>query len=167
MNEKVTRAVFYAQTKGQGFIKPASTIRKTYKLDNRTGRLLETGEEDIDQLVQSGYTSCLDYVVDRFLESGMTHDDIAGSAGMSDNQDFLLDALDLSSEYVDMMEEARDLYGLSPDLTYSEVRLKLKELLDAEQNKLDLPIKEVIEDGKNETQTPEDDESPQESQTVS
>lgn len=157
----------YPKTKGQGFIEPVSTIRKTYKLDNRTGRLLETGEEDIYQLVQSGYTSCLDYVVDRFLESGMTYDDIAGSAGMSDNQDFLLEALDLSSEYVDMMEEARDLYGLSPDLTYSEVRVKLKELLDAEQNKLDLPIKEVTEDGKNETQTPEDDEPPQESQTVS
>lgn len=158
---------FYAQTKGQGFIKPASTIRKTYKLDDRTGRLLETGEEDIEQLVQSGYTSCLDYVVDRFLESGMTHDDIAGSAGMSDNQDFLLDALDLSADYVDMMEEARELYGLSPDLTYSEVREKLKELLDVEQKKFDMPIEEVKDNGKNETQTPENVESPQESQTVS
>lgn len=161
------RNKFYAQTKGQGFIKPASTIRKTYKLDDRTGRLLETGEEDIEQLVQSGYTSCLDYVVDRFLESGMTHDDIAGSAGMSDNQDFLLDALDLSADYVDMMEEARELYGLSPDLTYSEVREKLKELLDVEQKKFDTPIEEVKDNGKNETQTPEDDGSPQESQTVS
>lgn len=120
------------------FSSVSSSVVPVYRLSKPDSQgirnLVQTGKKDIQQLIQSGYTSSFDYILDRFLEGNDIYGlSDQGCSEMIDNQDFLLDALDVSSEYVEMMEEAREIYGLSPDLTYSEIRDKLHIMLNEQQ----------------------------------
>ncbi|UPW41828.1 hypothetical protein [Peromfec virus RodF5_17] len=142
MSEKETNPMSLGIKHGRPFRSSpvSSSVVPVYKLSNpdREGirRLVQTGERDIQELIQSGYESSFDYILDRFLDGN----DIYGlgqvdSSEMIDNQDFLLDALDVSAEYVEMMEQVREEYDLSPDLSYSQIREQLQILLEFERKK--------------------------------
>lgn len=83
------------------------------------------------ELVQSNYQNSFDAILDRFLETG----ELPEARSSVENQDFLLDALDVMTEYSDFMEEARDRFGLSPDLSYSDIRKELEVQLQVENAK--------------------------------
>lgn len=90
-------------------------------------KLVEVGKVDIREVVQSSYQNSFDAILDRFLESG----DLPSSVGRSpENQDFLLDALDVASDYADFMESARELYDLPPEMSFTEIRNALQSKLD-------------------------------------
>ena len=90
-------------------------------------KLVEVGKLDIREVVQSNFQNSFDAILDRFLESG----DLPSSVGrFPENQDFLLDALDVASDYADFMESARELYELPPELSFTEIRNALQSKLD-------------------------------------
>ena len=93
--------------------------------------LVKVGEVDLVELVQSNYQNSFDAILDRFLETG----EIPEARASAENQDFLLDALDVMSEYSDFMEEARERFNLSPDLSYPEIRKQLEVQLQVENIK--------------------------------
>lgn len=117
------------------FCKVGSSLRDEYRLSrpNVDGvrELVKVGEVDLQELVQSNYQNSFDAILDRFLDTG----DIPSIGASVENQDFLLDALDVMSEYSDFMEEARDRFGLSPDLSYSDIRKELEVKLQVENAK--------------------------------
>lgn len=115
-----------------GSIVPQDFLRKKFKLlrsdldGNR--ELVQTGVEDVDQLIQSAYSTSLDYILDRFLDGDFFLDNRL-PADMTD--DFLLDALDISSSFVENMEEARDVYGFPADWSYEQIRVALNDKLNS------------------------------------
>ena len=141
-----------------------SHMQPTYKLSrpdaNRNRILVQTGENDLQEMIESNYVNSFDYILDRFLDAGMTPEEIAEQHGVVDeNQDFLIDTLMLNAEYVEAMEEARETFDLSPDMTYQEIRAELQKRLDTMQ-------KGGIQDGTEETQTaPDSAQEPVESET--
>uniref|UniRef100_A0AAU8AW43 Uncharacterized protein n=1 Tax=Dulem virus 80 TaxID=3145791 RepID=A0AAU8AW43_9VIRU len=131
MNEKA-KIPFAAEYKAT---EPVSTVRKDYRLSRKdfdgTAELVEVGETDFREMVQSNYESSFDFILNRFLNDG----ELPGTdAACHEDQNFLLDALDVSMEYVEMMEEAREMYGLSSELTYSEIRDQLQAKLEEIKN---------------------------------
>lgn len=110
-------------------------VRPEYRLSrpdvNGVRELVQVGEVDLVELVQSNYQNSFDAILDRFLETG----ELPEARSSVENQDFLLDALDVMSEYSDFMEEARDRFGLSPDLSYSDIRKELEVKLQVENAK--------------------------------
>lgn len=136
-----------------------SHIQPVYKLSrpdaNRNRQLVQTGERDLQELVQSNYVNSFDYILDRFLDAGMTPEQIAEQAGSAEfDQDFLIDTLMLNTEYVEAMEEAREVFGLSPDLTYSQIRDELQSKLD-EMKKGGVNLGQTQETPQTPDQTPE------------
>lgn len=133
-----------------------SRMQPTYRLSrpdaNRNRSLVQTGERDLQEMVQSNYVNSFDYILDRFLDAGMTPEEIAAQSGFSEEtQDFLIDTLMLNTEYVEAMEEAREMFGLSPELSYQDIREELQKQLDS--------MKGGIQNGAQETQTPPDSAS--------
>ncbi len=112
------------------FCKVGSSLRDEYRLSrpNVEGfrELVKVGEVDLQELVQSNYQSSFDAILDRFLESG----DLPSAGASVENQDFLLDALDVMSDYSDFMEEARERYSLPSEMSFAEIREQLKNKLD-------------------------------------
>lgn len=110
-------------------------VRPEFRLSrpdvNGVRELVKVGEVDLVELVQSNYQNSFDAILDRFLESG----ELPEVRSTVENQDFLLDALDVMTEYSDFMEEARDRFGLSPDLSYSDIRKALEVKLHVENVK--------------------------------
>jgi hypothetical protein len=136
------------------FCKVGSTLRDEYRLSrpdvDGIRSLVKVGEVDLQELVQSNYQNSFDAILDRFLESG----DLPSVGASVENQDFLLDALDVMSEYSDFMEEARERFNLSPDLSYPEIRKQLEFQLQVENAKNSNNGGKVNE---KENQTPADD----------
>lgn len=133
------------------FCKVGSSLRDEYRLSrpdvDGLRELVKVGEVDLQELVQSNYQNSFDAILDRFLESG----DLPSIGVSVENQDFLLDALDVMSDYSDFMEEARERYNLPPEMSFAEIREQLK-------NKLDEVNKSIKNGGKvneKENQTPE------------
>ena len=112
------------------FCKVGSSVRPEYRLSrpdvDGVRELVEVGSVDLREVVQSNYVNSFDAILDRFLDTG----EIPDSRGFKEDQDFLLDALDVMSDYSDFMETARENYGLSPDLSYSEIRKLLQDKLE-------------------------------------
>lgn len=137
------------------FCAVGSTLRDEYRLSrpNVDGvrELVKVGEVDLQELVQSNYQNSFDAILDRFLESG----DLPSVGASVENQDFLLDALDVMSDYSDFMEEARERYQLPPEMSFSEIREQLKNKLD-EVNKT---IKNGGIQNEKENQTPQNAQS--------
>ena len=121
------------------FCKVGPTLRDEYRLSrpdvDGLRELVKVGEVDLQELVQSNYQNSFDAILDRFLESG----DLPSVGASVENQDFLLDALDVMSEYSDFMEEARERYELPPEMSFAEIREQLK-------NKL-VEVNKTIENG--------------------
>lgn len=124
-------------------------VRPEYRLSrpdvNGVRELVKVGEVDLVELVQSNYQNSFDAILDRFLETG----ELPEARSSVENQDFLLDALDVMSEYSDFMEEARERFNLSPDLSYSEIRKQLEVQLQVEN------IKNGGKENEKENQTPQ------------
>lgn len=112
------------------FCKVGSSLRDEYRLSrpdvDGVRELVKVGEVDLQELVQSNYQNSFDAILDRFLESG----DLPSVGASVENQDFLLDALDVMSDYSDFMEEARERYQFPPEMSFSEIREQLKNKLD-------------------------------------
>lgn len=146
-------------------IVPVSTVRETYRLgredDFGNRYLVQTGVEDLHEIIQSGYSSCLDYILDRFLDGDL----VSRDDDFSDmDQSFLEDALDLASAYVDNMEEAREIYGLSSDMSYDDIRAHLSAEYDKLKNMKNGGTQDA-QTSQNESQTA--DEPSQKSEAVS
>lgn len=137
------------------FCKVGSTLRDEYRLSrpdvDGLRELVKVGEVDLQELVQSNYQNSFDAILDRFLESG----DLPSVGASVENQDFLLDALDVMSDYSDFMEEARERYQLPPEMSFAEIREQLKNKLD-EVNKT---IKNGGIQNEKENQTPQNAQS--------
>lgn len=137
------------------FCKVGSSLRDEFRLSrpNVDGvrELVKVGEVDLQQLVQSNYQNSFDAILDRFLESG----DLPSVGASVENQDFLLDALDVMSDYSDFMEEARERYQLPPEMSFFEIREQLK-------NKLD-EVNKTIKNGG--IQDEKEDQTPQNAQS--
>ena len=112
------------------FCAVGSSLRNEYRLSrpdvDGLRELVKVGEIDLQELVQSNYQNSFDAILDRFLESG----DLPSVGASVENQDFLLDALDVMSDYSDFMEEARERYQLPPEMSFAEIREQLKHKLD-------------------------------------
>lgn len=115
--------------------KPASTVRPTYRLSRQAGdgtrRLVQTGTEDIREMIKSNYQSSFDYLLDRFLDSGEYFD--APNGAPKEDQSFLWDTLDILAEGVEMLETIRETYDLSPDLTYDQIKDMIPDLVQNAQ----------------------------------
>lgn len=144
------------------FCKVGSSIRPEYRLSRPDAdgvrELVEVGSVDLREVVQSNYQNSFDAILDRFLETG----DLPDGRTFKEDQDFLLDALDVMSDYNDFMESAREMYDLSPDLSYSEIRKQLQDKLE-EVNK---NIKNGGIKNAQENQAPENAKLEEVSQTV-
>lgn len=118
------------------FSSVGSHVRPEYRLSrpNVDGvrDLVKVGEVDLLEMVQSNYQNSFDAILDRFLDTG----DLPEDRTFKEDQDFLLDALDVMSDYNDFMETARETYGLSPDLSYSEIRKQLQDKLEEVNNNI-------------------------------
>lgn len=155
MNEKNSKQGLPPFSGPFRFCKVGSPIRPEFRLSrpdvDGIRELVKVGEVDLRELVQSNYQNSFDAILDRFLDGG----DLPDVGASVENQDFLLDALDVMSEYSDFMEEARERYQLSPEMSYSEIREQLK-------NKLD-EVNKTIKDGgiksEKENQTPQNAQS--------
>ena len=154
MNEKVSdknRPPFSGPFR---FCKVGSSVRPEYRLSRQDAdgvrELVQVGSVDLREVVQSNYVNSFDAILDRFLDTG----EVPDGQTFKEDQDFLLDALDVMSEYNDFMESAREMYDLSPDLSYSEIRAKLQAKLEE--------VNKNIENGglKNE----KEDQAPQDAQ---
>lgn len=103
-----------------GSINPVSTVRSTYRLRLQDGEkvLVESGKEDIQEMINSQLGNSYFAILDRFLEDG-----VVPSSAYEDNFDqfFLEDFLDLRSAYIENLEDAREAYELSSDMSYSEI----------------------------------------------
>ncbi len=112
------------------FCKVGSSIRSEYRLSRPDAdgvrELVEVGKVDLREVVQSNYQNSFDAILDRFLDTG----DLPEGRSFHEDQDFLLDALDVMSDYNDFMESAREMYNFSPDLSYSEIRKQLQDKLE-------------------------------------
>lgn len=112
------------------FCKVGSSIRPVYRLSRPDfdgfRELVQVGEVDLQELVQSNYQNSFNAILDRFLDGG----DLPEVGASVENQDFLLDALDVMSDYSDFMEEARERYNLPPEMSFVEIREQLKNKLD-------------------------------------
>lgn len=135
MNEKNSKQGLPPFSGPFRFCKVGSSLRPEYRLarPNVDGirELVKVGEVDLNELVQSNYQNSFDAILDRFLDGG----DLPEVGASVENQDFLLDALDVMTEYADFMEEARDRFNLCPDLSYSEIRKELEAKFQAENAK--------------------------------
>lgn len=113
-----------------------SHVRPEYRLSrpdvDGVRELVKVGEVDLMEMVQSNYQNSFDAILDRFLDDG----ELPESRSFREDQDFLLDALDVMSDYNDFMETARETYGLSPDLSYSEIRKQLQDKLEEVNNNI-------------------------------
>lgn len=111
------------------FSSVGSHVRPEYRLSrpdvDGVRELVKVGEVDLMEMVQSNYQNSFDAILDRFLDTG----ELPESRSFREDQDFLLDALDVLSDYNDFMETARETYGLSSDLSYSEIRKQLEDKL--------------------------------------
>lgn len=139
MNEKNSKQALPPFSGPFRFCKVGSSVRPEYRLarPNVDGirELVKVGEVDLQELVQSNYQNSFDAILDRFLDGG----DLPDVCASVENQDFLLDALDVMSDYSDFMEEARERYQLPADMSFAEIREQLK-------NKLD-EVNKTIKDG--------------------
>lgn len=144
------------------FCKVGSSIRPEYRLSrpdvDGVRELVEVGQVDLREVVQSNYQNSFDAILDRFLDIG----ELPEGRTFKEDQDFLLDALDVMSDYNDFMESAREMYDLSPDLSYSEIRKQLQEKLE-EVNK---NIKNGGIQNAQENQAPQNAQPEEVSQTV-
>ena len=133
------------------FSSVGSHVRPEYRLsrpDVDGGReLVKVGEVDLMEMVQSNYQNSFDAILDRFLDTG----ELPESRSFREDQDFLLDALDVLTDYNDFMQTARENYGLSPDLSYSEIREQLQAKLEEVYNN----IKNGGKKNEKENQTPQ------------
>ena len=118
------------------FSSVGSHVRPQYRLSRPDAdgvrELVKVGEVDLMEMVQSNYQNSFDAILDRFLDTG----DLPEDRTLKEDQDFLLDALDVMSDYNDFMETARETYGLSPDLSYSEIRKQLQAKLEEVNNNI-------------------------------
>lgn len=112
------------------FCKVGSSVQPEYRLSRPDAdgirELVKVGEVDLQELVQSNYHNSFDAILDRFLDGG----DLPEVSASVENQDFLLDALEVMSDYSAFMEEARERYNLPPEMSHSEIREQLKIKLD-------------------------------------
>lgn len=112
------------------FCKVGSSVRPEYRLSRPDAdgvrELVQVGSVDLREVVQSNYVNSFDAILDRFLDTG----ELPEGRTFKEDQDFLLDALDVMSDYNDFMESAREMYNLSPDLSYSEIRAQLQAKLE-------------------------------------
>lgn len=130
MNEKIfdqSRPPFSGPFR---FCSVGSSVRPEYRLSRPDAdgvrELVEVGSVDLREVVQSNYVNSFDAILDRFLDTG----ELPEGRSIKEDQDFLLDALDVMSDYNDFMESAREMYNLSPDLSYSEIRKQLQDKLE-------------------------------------
>ena len=145
------------------FCKVGSSVHPEYRLSRPDAdgvrELVEVGSVDLREVVQSNYVNSFDAILDRFLDTG----EVPVLRSFKEDQDFLLDALDVMSDYNDFMETARETYGISPDSSYSEIRKQL-------QDKLEEVNKTIINGGiknEKENQAPQNAQSPEVPPTVS
>lgn len=162
MNEKISNENRPPFSGPFRFCKVGSSIRPEYRLSRPDAdgvrELVEVGSVDLREVVQSNYQNSFDAILDRFLDTG----ELPEGRTFKEDQDFLLDALDVMSDYNDFMESAREMYDLSPDLSYSEIRKQLQDKLE-EVNK---NIKNGGIKNAQENQASEDAQSEEVSETV-
>lgn len=136
MNEKIVSQGRPPFSSPFRFSSVGSHVRPEYRLSrpdvDGVRDLVKVGEIDLMEMVQSNYQNSFDAILDRFLDTG----ELPESRSFREDQDFLLDALDVMSDYNDFMETARENYGLSPDLSYSEIRKQLEDKLAEVNNNI-------------------------------
>lgn len=130
VNEKNSKQGLPPFSSSFRFSSVGSHVRPEFRLSrpdvDGVRELVQVGEVDLVEMVQSNYQNSFDAILDRFLDTG----DLPESRTFKEDQDFLLDALDVMSDYNDFMETAREMYNLSPDLSYSEIRKQLQDKLE-------------------------------------
>lgn len=102
-----------------------SPVRPVYELytdEFGCKRLRQIGTEDLFEMVQSSRELAIDAVLDRFLETG-----IAPPPSYRDfDQSFLQDPLDTAGDYVDNLEEVREIFGLPDSMSYKDISVFLQ-----------------------------------------
>lgn len=109
-------------------ITPVSTLVPRYHLSGfgPDRKLVQVGEEDFQEKVDSSRGLAFDAILDRFLEDG-TLPQSCGSPDDYTDLSFLYDKLDLASSFVENMEEVREVYNLPDDWTYDQIRSYLND----------------------------------------
>ena len=124
---------------------------KRYKLDNLLNKLVEDGEEDIFELVQSSRDCALDKTLERF---GFPPEDYLTRAmpfavGAQTEEPGIVEQIDIleqTGKAYERAEHYRDKLGLPASLTVSEIWAKVNELANTLKGQIE---KENIKGGDN------------------
>ena len=147
----------YLQAQKFRSCKQYPTLQPVYKAgppdSNRNSELVQVGERDLKEMIQSSYVNSLDYILDRFLETG----ELPQIDPRQEERDFLSDSLQEMSDYVEMMEECREMYDLPDTMSYSDIRAELEKRLET--------VKGEIQNAQK-TQNPQNPQKNSQPQTV-
>lgn len=156
----------YLQAQKFRSCKQYPTLQPVYKAappdSNRNCELVQVGERDLQEMIQSSYVNSLDYILDRFLETG----ELPEIKIAQEECDFLSDSLQEMSDYVEMMEECREMYELPDTMSYSDIRAELEKRLETLKGDINNAQKTQNPQNPQKDSKPQTAEPPQESQTV-
>lgn len=111
-----------------------SVVRPTFRLakdpNSLSEVLIKDGTEDIAEMIQSSYQSSLDSILNRFLEDQI--DPIEKELYFDEKKrdpdydmplssDLTQEVMDIYGDYLDLIEDVRDMYGLPSTYTNDQV----------------------------------------------
>lgn len=97
-----------------------SPLVKQFKLDKRSGELVELEPLDIQKLIDSSLDTALDRVLKRLMPDEQPQPTFADMTALSDDLDFMSEALDTAEEW-------REKLGLSDEISVGDVFQKMSE----------------------------------------
>lgn len=157
----------YLQAQKFRSCKQYPTLQPVYKAappdSNRNCELVQVGERDLQEMIQSSYVNSLDYILDRFLETG----ELPQIDPRQEERDFLSDSLQEMSDYVEMMEECREMYDLPDTMSYSDIRAELEKRLENVKGEIENAQKTQNPQNPQKDSKPQTAEPSQEPQAVS
>lgn len=105
--------------------------------DEKTNTLIIVGKIDLQEQLQSGLSYALDKILDRFLDSSVSSDNVVDSDNIFDTTENFKDLTELG-QVIERANYYRELFGLSDELSYDEVfsqaQAKLNSLVNLKEN---------------------------------
>lgn len=119
---------------------------KRYKLDNLLNKLVEDGEEDIFELVQSSRDCALDKTLERFgfpPEDYLTRAMPSAVGAQTDVPGIVekIDVLEQTGKAYEKAEHYRDKLGLPVNMSVPEIYAKVNELAKTLKSQIDIETK--------------------------
>lgn len=127
-----------------------------YLYDDENDCLVVVGKINLQEQLQSGLSTALDKILDRFLNGAIDESNVIDSPNVFDRTENITDLADLG-EIIEKADYYRQLFNLPDEMSYDDVFVQAQAKLNSLKNSPDQEkIEKVKEENKNEKETIEE-----------